>query len=239
MPKVDAPGQSGLNQAPLSSSEKTKLTRYYNRGLQDIRSLDTRVLLNAIRKYQDEVMTAAKVAKANYEAEFDGQQPQSGSFGVSRIRAGYFGYDSWDNCPDAVSGDTTTWLDNATPDNLSGSGGVTNPLTVGEPVTHIIVGFGSNEQSPKAESIKLRLNDQPRTAIQTGYEFRNTDTRIKLLETPVLLREDDDIFAEFYSDADGAESLYPVGLSFIQAKDQRELLPAGMAGSDSDNIVVE
>jgi len=239
MPKVDAPGQSGLNQAPLNEDEQNKLTRYYNRGLQDVRSLDTRVLLNAIRKYQDEVMTAAKVAKANYEAEFDGQQPQSGSFGVSRIRAGFFGYDSWDNCPDAVSGETTTWLDNATPDNLGGAGGVNNPLTVGEPVVHLIVGVASNEQSPKAESVKFRLNDQPRTAIQTGYEFRNTDTRIKLLETPILLREDDDLYAEYYADADGAESLYPVGLTFIQAKDQRELDPAQMAGTDSDNIVVE
>jgi len=239
MPKVDAPGQSGLNQANLSSDEQKKLTRYYNRGLQDVRSLDTRVVLNAIRKYQDEVMTTARVAKANYEAEFDGQQPQSGAFGVSRIRSGYFGYDSWDNCPDATEGSTTIWLDNAVPDNLSGSGGNTNPLTVGEPATHLIVGIGSNEQSPKAESVKFRLNDQPRTAIQTGYEFRNTDTRIKLLETPILLREDDDVFAEFYGDADGAESLYPVGLTFIQAKDQRELDPANMAGTDSDNIVVE
>lgn len=153
MPKVDTPGDTGLNQSPLSSEEQSKLTRYYNRGLQDVRALDTRVLLNAIRKYQDEVMTAAKVAKANYEAEFDGQQPQSGSFGVSRIRPGYFGYDSWDNCPDATEGSTTIWLDNSVPDNLNGAGGNTNPLTVGEPATHLIVGVASNEQSPKAEAI--------------------------------------------------------------------------------------
>ena len=239
MPKVDAPGQSGLNQAQLNDDERNKLTRYYNRGLQDVRSLDTRVLLNAIRKYQDEVMTTARVAKANYEAEFDGQQPQSGAFGVSRIRSGYFGYDSWDNCPDGTEGSLTTWLDNSVPDNLGGSGGVNGPLTVGEPVVHLIVGFATNEESPKAEAIKLRLNDQPRTAISVGEQFRKTDLRYAPLSTPILLKDDDDVFAEFYSDADGSESLYPIGLTFIQAKDYRELDPANMAGTDDDNIVVE
>jgi len=239
MPKVDAPGKTGLSQSPLSEDEMKSLDLYYSRGLQDLRTLDTRVTLNAIRKYRDEVKTAAQVAKANFEQEFDGQQPKSGSFGVSRIRSGYFGYDSWDDCPDATAGETTTWLDNATPTNLNGAGGVANPLTVGEPAVHIIVGFGSYEQSPKAEAIKLRLNDQPRTATPVGYEFRNTDVRAKLLQTPVLVREDDDIFAEYYADADGSESLYPIGLTFIQAKDQREADPEQMAGSDTSNIVVE
>jgi hypothetical protein len=239
MPKVDTPGNTGLSANTLSQAESDALSLFFNRGLRDYRTEGNGRLRQFLQQYRGEIDQAAEVAKATFDKEFDGHQPQSGSFGVSRIRPGYFGYDSWDNCPDATEGSVTTWLDNSTPDNLSGSGGVDSPLTVGEPVVHLIVGFATHAESPKAEAIKLRLNDQPRTSIQVGEEFRKTDLRYAPLSTPILLKDDDDVYAEFYADADGAESLYPVGLTFIEAKDYRELDPSNMAGTDDDNIVVE
>lgn len=239
MPKVDSPGRTGLSQSPLSDSESSQLSLYFERGAEDVRELDTEVLLQKIQEYQNEITQAASVAKSEFSKEFDGFQPQSGSFGISPIRSGYFGYDSWDNCPDATAGEVTTWLDNSTPDNLSGTGGVNNPLTVGEPVVHLILGFASYAQSPKAEAIKLRLNDQPRTAVEVERAFRNTDLRHQFLDTPILLKDDDDVYGEFYATEDGSEALRPVGVTFIEAKDARELDPAEMAGADSSNIVVE
>jgi len=239
MPKVDSPGRAGLSQSPLSDSESSQLSLYFERGLEDVRELDTEVLLQKIQEYQNEIQQAASVAKATFNKEFDGSQPKSGSFGVSPIRSGYFGYDSWDDCPDATDGEVTTWLDNSVPTNLGGTGGVNNPLTVGEPVVHLILGFASYAQSPKAESIRLRLNDQPRTAIEVERAFRNTDLRHQFLDTPILLKDDDDVFAEFYATGDGSEALRPVGVTFIEAKDYRELDPANMAGTNADNIVVE
>lgn len=239
MPKVDTPGDTGLSMAELSQAESQQLSLFFNRGLRDYRTEGNGRLRQFIEQYRGEIEQAAQVAKATFNQEFDGHQPQSGSFGVSHLRAGYFGYDSWDNCPNATEGSVTTWLDNSVPDNLGGTGGQSNPLTVGEPVVHLIVGFATYEESPKAESIKLRLNDQPRTSISVGEQFRKTDLRYAPLSTPILLKDDDDVYAEFYADADGSEALYPVGVTFIQAKDYRELDPANMAGTDDDNIVVE
>lgn len=239
MPKVDSPGQTGVSESPLGSGEASKLDLFFERGLEDVRELDTEVVLHKIQEYRDEITQAARVAKSEFKKDFDGFQPQSGAYGVSPIRAGYFGYDSWDNCPDAVEGDVTTWIDNATPDNLNGSGGVNGPLTVGEPVVHLLLGVGSYAQSPKAEAVRLRLNDQPRTAIETERNFRNTDLRMQFLDTPVMLKNDDDVYAEFYSSASGDEALYPIGITFIEAKDYREIDPAEMAGVDNSNIVVE
>jgi hypothetical protein len=240
MPKVDNPGQSGLSQADLSQSERNALQKYLDRGALDVRSLGTRVTNDLLRQYQGEISTAAQVAKAEFEKQFDGEAPQSGSFGVSRIRSGYFGYDSWDNCPDSTSGDVTTWIDNSTPDNLSGSGGVNNPAIVGDAAVHLVTAIGTHEQSPKAEAIRMRLNDQPRTSIEVEWNFRETDSRYKPLTTPFLLKKDDSIFAEFYGSADGSESLYFDGVTFIEEKDYRELDPANMTGSSLEgNIVVE
>lgn len=239
MPKVDTPSQTGLQMADLSNEEQTALERAFERGLEDVRSEENEVLNDKLREYRAEVMQTAKVAKATFSKHFDGQSPESGSFGIDRIHSGYFGYDSWANCPDATAGEVTTWLDNATPDNLGGPGGVDNPLTVGEPVVHLIAGVGSYAQNPKATRLRFRLNDQPRAAISTEMEFFNTDLRAKFFDTPILLKDDDDLFAQFYGDETGNEALYPIGVTFIEAKDYRELDPSNMAGANSDNIVVE
>jgi len=239
MPKVDSPGRSGIETSPLSDEEAAKLKAYLQRGHQDLAREGNARLAQYVQNYREIVRYVAEVAKAEFEVSFDGHQPQSGAFGVSRIRSGYLGYDSWDNCPDATQGSVTTWLDNSTPDNLSGSGGQSNPLTVGEPVVHLVTGIGSFEQNPKAEAVKFRLNDQPRTAVDLDTYFRKTDLRVAPLTTPIVLKEDDNVFAELYGGADGSESLYLDGISYIQAKDYRELDPANMAGTGSDNIVVE
>ena len=254
MAKVNSPSESGLAEAPLGENEQEMLALFYERGLEDVRALDTETTLYKFREYEAEIEKAAKVAKAQFAQGFDGSQPQSGSFGVSRIRPGYFGYDSWINCPDATQGTSVDWIDANTPDNLnSGTGGVNDPASVGEDAVHILLGIGSHEGStqvnftgsqversePKTEAVKFRFNDQPRTAIETWDAFRNTDIQQRWLDTPTILTEDDDIYAEFVGGEAGSESLYLIGLSFVQAKPMREIVPANMAGTDSDNIITE
>lgn len=240
MPKVETPARTGLKQNQLSQPEKDSLNLYLDRGAVDVRELDTRVIRDMLNRYQDELFQTARVAKAEFDKEFDGEHPESGKFGISRIRAGYFGYDSWDNGPDAEEGTAVTWIDNSVPDNLSGSGGQSNPATVGEPVAHLITAIGSHSQSPKTEAVRLRLNDQPRTVIPTEYAFRETDLRYKPLTTPILLKKDDDVYAEFVGSAAGDESLYFDGVTFIESKDYRELVPADMAGASLEgNIITE
>lgn len=239
MPKVDSPARNGVERAELSEEEKDKLNLAVSRGLEDTRSLDTQTVVQKLLDYTEEIREAAEIAKAQFDQQFDGLAPTSGSFGLDHIHSGYFGYDSWDNIPDLTAGDTQVWLDNSVPDNVSGSGGVDNPLSVGENAVHLVCGIGTYAQSPKVTRLNWRLNDQPRPSITTEQNFRNTDLRVKWLDTPVVLKEDDDVYAQVYADKDGSDAPYMIGLSFVEAKEMRTLDPAQMAGTDSNNIVVE
>jgi len=239
MPKVDSPSRNGVERAELSEDEADKLNLALSRGFEDTRSLDTQVIVQKLLDYSAEIQEAAEIAKAQFDQTFDGQAPTSGNFGIDQIHAGYFGYDSWDNLPDVTAGAVQTWLDNSVPDNLGGTGGIDGPLTVGDPAVHVICGIGTYAQSPKVSRVRWRLNDQPRPSISTEQNFRNTDLRIKWLDTAIVLKADDDVFAELLADQDGSEAPYLVGFSFVRSKDMRELDPAEMAGSDSSNIVRE
>lgn len=239
MPKVDSPARNGVERAELSSDEKDKLNLAVARGFEDTRSLDTQVLVQKLLDYNEEIWEAAEIAKAQFDQTFDGSAPTSGNFGIDHIHSGYFGWDSWDNLPELSAGEEQVWLDNAEPDNLDGEGGVDNPLTVGEPAVHLICGIGTRAESPKVTRVNWRLNDQPRPSVTTEDAFRNTDLRIKWLDTPVALKESDDVYAKVYADQDGDDAIYPVGFTFIQSKDMRTLAPSSMAGTDNSNIVVE
>ena len=239
MPKVDSPSRNGVERATLSQDEKDKLNLAVSRGFEDTRSLDTQVIVQKLLDYSEEIREAAEIAKAQFDQTFDGQSPTSGNFGVDHIHAGYFGYDSWDNLPDVSAGQVQAWLDNSVPDNLDGVGGIEGPATVGEPAVHIICGVGTRAESPKITRLNWRLNDQPRPSVTTEDSFRNTDLRIKWLDTPIVIKKDDDIFAQVYADQSGAEAPYLVGFSFVRSKDMRTLDPAEMAGTESSDIVRE
>lgn len=239
MPKVDSPARNGVERAELSGDEKQKLNLAVSRGFEDTRALDTQTIVQKLLDYKEEVREAAEIAKAQFDQTFDGTAPTSGNFGIDHIHSGYFGYDSWDNLPALVEGETQTWLDNAVPDNLAGAGGVDNPATVGDPAVHLICGIGTYAESPKISRLNWRLNDQPRPSVTTEQNFRNTDLRVKWLDTPVVLKADDDIFAQVYADQDGVDAPYLVGFSFVRSKDMRALDPEQMAGSDKSNIIRE
>lgn len=239
MPKVDSPSRNGVERAQLSQEEKEKLNLAVQRGFEDTRALDTQTIVQKLLDYTEEVREAAEIAKAQFDQTFDGQSPTSGNFGIDHIHSGYFGYDSWDNIPDLTAGDTQVWLDNSVPDNLTGAGGATNPATVGDPAVHLICGIGSYAESPKISRMNWRLNDQPRPSVTTEQNFRNTDLRVKWLDTPIVLKADDDVFAELYADQSGSDAPYLVGFSFVRSKDMRTLDPEQMAGADPSNIVRE
>lgn len=239
MPKVDSPARNGIERAELSEEEKSKLNLAVSRGLEDTRALDTQTVVQKLLDYTEEIREAAEIAKAQYDQSFDGLAPTSGSFGLDTIHSGYFGYDSWDNLPELTAGETQVWLDNSVPDNLDGVGGVEGPASVGEKAVHLVCGVGSYAESPKISRMNWRLNDQPRPSITTEQFFRNTDLRVKWLDTPIVLKEDDDVYAEVYADQGGMDAPYLVGLSFLKSKPMRILDPVQMAGTDSNNIVSE
>lgn len=244
MPKIETSGDIGAKMEELSNREEQRLRQSFERSLEDVRSDATEVIRRKMFEYFDEVQVAAQVARAELSGSFDGQSPNSGNFGLDTINPGYLGYDDWDDMPTVTGGQEFDWLDDDTPTNLnSGSSGFANPLRVGDSAVHIILGFGSYANNPVTTRIKEEKNDNPNPAVTTEDVFRNTDLRIKWLDTPTILQPDDTYAVRGFAGAEVGETyeeaLYPVGLTFLEAQAYRILDPADMAGTDSSNIVVE
>jgi len=244
MPKANSASDIGAKKNPLSEDEDDLLQMSFDRSLEDTRSEDTEVLREKFQEYYDEIEIVAQIAKAELSGSFDGQSPESGNFGLDTIHPGYFGYNDWDNVPDVTGGSAFDWIDDGTPDNLnSGSTGFGAPVTIGEPAVHVILGFGSYAPDPVTNRIKEEKNDNPLPAVTTEDSFRNTDLRIKWKDSPTVLQPDDTYSVRgFAGGEDGetyAEALYPIGLTFLEAKKYRVLDPADMAGSSDSDVVVE
>jgi hypothetical protein len=235
MVQVSTPGQSGYDRDTLSSEEQQSLQTTLDRAFEDIRTDEHNPVQNLLMQYNDEIEFAAEVAKAQFDQRFDGLNPGSGFFGIDTIHSGYFGYYDWDNTPDASSvGEVVDWIDDSAPDEFSGSGGRNNPIRVGENAVHLITGLGSYSQSPVATRHQFFKNDNPRTSFSSDVEFRNTDLRIKPFDAPVVLAEDDDLYARYLAGATGSEQLYLFGVSYIPEKQLRTIDPVDMPG---ENIV--
>lgn len=234
---ITSPGESDLDATNLNGDEVDRLQLALERGLHDIRTEGTSIFQRKLMEYEEEIMEAASVAKEKFGKSFGGQAPSSTQFGIDRIHSGYFGYDSWSNCPDASAGSTQVWLDNSVPDNLSGSGGSANPLVIGEPVVHLVLGVGSYAENPKTGRVQFEFNETPKPCISTEVEFFNSDIPEKYLDSPFLLDKDDQVFSEYYSPENGTEELYLQGITFIEQKDYRILDPSDMAGTNDEDIV--
>lgn len=242
MAQVDTPSQIATDREPLSEDEKSILDMTFERGFEDTHVEDTEVVREKIQEYQEEIAQAAEIARAQFDQPFGGMNPKEGNFAMKRIHSGYFGYDSWENAPSVSAGENNAWIDDGSPDNLNGSSGISNPLKVGEDAVHIILGFGTYHASPKASSIKMRINDSPRSSVNVKWEFTRTDTQIKWLDRPIILPENALIAAEIYADNGGDEFLYPVGASFVKYRASQLADPAEMTDDTSDtgdNIVAQ
>lgn len=243
MPKAESAADVGAKRDTLSEGEGDELRRSLRRSLEDSRSVDTSVIQERIDDYWQEVKIAAEVAKHELNGSFDGQTPNSGNFGIDTVHPGYFGYDDWDDMPSLSGQSVNDWIDSGTPTNLGGSSGFANPLAVGEPAVHVILGFGSYSADPVVSRIKEEKNDSPMAAVTTEDAFRNTDLRLKWLDTPRVLQPDDDYAARVYAGGESGstyqDAVYPFGITFLEAKAYRTLDPANMAGTDTSNIVVE
>jgi len=228
---IDTGEDTGFERASLTDAEENLLTTFYNRGLQDVRSDRPGVLARMVREYSDAIQVAAEGARAQFNKRFDGQQPASGRYGVSPIHAGYFGYNTWGSFTGPAGETVVDWLDNSAPDNLSGNGGQEGPLSVGESAFHIILGVGDYQDDSSITRVRWRLNDQPRAAINTELQFKNSDLNTAWLDSPVVIGEDDDVYAQvLLEEAEAAASPYLIGLSFLEHKEARRINPADMVG---------
>ncbi len=241
MPQVDSPNEIDTERESLSSSEEQLLQVSLERGLEDIGAERSDAVLQKLREYDDEIMRAAEIARAQFDQKFGGLNPKQNRFSVSRIASGYFGYDSWENAPSLSGGSVNDWLDSDTPDNLSsGASGFSGPAKVGDEAVHVILGIGSYHPSPKVATVDMEVNESPRTSIQTKWELTRTDAQIKWLDRAIILPENSLFAARLYADTGGEDFPYLAGLTFTESRASQIADPENMTddtSSTSDNIV--
>ena len=222
----------------LSGNEKQRLQGVYERLLEDTRTQGSNVFVQKLMEYQNEIEFGASVAKAQFQQNLGGGSTTTGQFAVSHIDPGFFGWDQWDNAPDAAADTTNTWLDSSNPDNLAGTGG--EPLIIGEDAVHVVVGIGTYEQSPKENKYKFEVNREPKTVVRVEDAWRETDLQVKWLDSAYVFNEDTEVFAERYSPIAGASSPRLIGVSFVEGKAARRINPDNYTGTQTaNNIVVE
>jgi len=227
-----------VDTAVLTDGEEKALRKAFSRSLEDTRSLDTETVVEKFREYMTEVEFAASVAKAQMDQQIGGQITTPNKVAITQVEPEYFGYQDWDNIPDATADTVTTWLDSSTPDELGGTGG--EPVKVGDEAVHLVLGMGTYSSDEKARSFSFNVDRSLKTAVKAEAAFRNTDLMIQWLDQPFLLYEDREIFGEFYSPFAGSTAFYPVGISFIDGKKARNIEPGTFYGTSvSGNVLVE
>lgn len=248
MVNVDIPDDVPTDREELSPEESGHLDTFFNRGLEDTRDEDTETVVEKLREYRGEIVTAAQIARAQFDQGFGGMNPDSGQFAIRRPQAGYFGFDSWEGLSHVTgltAGAVVDWIDDSNPANLSGTDPTDSfgsPIKVGDEAVHVITGIGTYAPSPKISSVEWEINEEPRSIIQTKWEWTKTDLAIKWLDRAVILPENALFEAKIYPDLAGDDAPYLVGVSFIEHRASQIQDPANMtddSSSTSDNIVAQ
>lgn len=243
MASVDTPNEIAPDREELDQNERDRLQLSFERGLEDTRALDTETVREKYEEYNAEIIQAAQIARAQFDQKFGGLNPAEGRFALSRITSGYFGYDSWENVGSLNSGELNDWIDDDTPDQLSsGNSGLAHPLKIGEEAVHVILGVGTYHDSPKTASIKYEINEGPRPALRTKYEWTETDIQVKWLDRAIILPENSLFAAQLYADNGGNDFPFLVGATFLEHRASQIADPADMTDdtqSTQDNIVAQ
>lgn len=246
MANVDIPDEVATARDQLSGKERTLLDNFFERGAEDTRSRDTETVVEKLLEYRDEIETAAEIAKNQFSQPLGGMNPDSGEFAVRRPQAGFFGFDSWEGqLTSLTAGAVVDWIDDFNADNLGGTDpgdSFGSPLKVGDEAVHVITGVGTYSSSPKINSVEWEVNEEPRSIVQTKYEWTLTDVGIKWLDRALILPENALFEAKVFPDVAGDDAPFLTGVSYIKHRASQIQDPANMTDdttSTSDNIVAQ
>lgn len=239
MANVDLPDEVATDRESLSGPESDLLDVTFDKGLEDTRSEDTNTVVEKLREYREEFMVGAEIARAQFDQKFGGLNPGSGRYALSRIRAGYFGFDSWEgttNLTGMTAGGPVNWINDGHGTHLDGTDtSFGNPLRVGEDAVHVVCGIGEYSPSPKISAYKYEINEEPRTSIQSKWETTKTDIGIKWLDRAIILPEDSLFEMRAFPDVGGDAAPYLVGGSYIESRASQVFDPEEMSLDTSGN----
>jgi len=172
-----------------------------------------REIVNIYERHMGEILLGAMVGKEQFNAEFDGEQPGAGKFGMVTTRAAYFGIgDDWDAVGVITGGAPQPWIHSGTA--LLG-GTADRPIMIGDNALHIIIAIGTLHPSPKIETIFFQIDGKPKPILNTWYQFIKADLRIKELDTAFIWRKGVTVLSRTFQKETAADIPFLMGASFL------------------------
>ena len=168
-------------------------------------------------RHKGEILFGCMIAKAQFDADFDGESPDSGKFGMTVTRACYLGVgNDWEDASPFSTGSPQNWIHSGT-SLLGGTAG--NDIKIGKNQVTVVVGVGSYHPSPKIESFAFWVDGNPKPTVTVGYLWKVSDLHVKELDKAIILYEDRTFLAKVFISAALGTSVedypYLLGVSFL------------------------
>lgn len=233
-----------MKSSGLTADEQTLFERSFNR--QFIDHQDEVELVTLYEKNKATIRAFCEIMKYQFNRKFGGQQAGSDEFGMTELLPHYLGYANWEVSSVTAAGAAgasttlTKWLDDHTPRHANtGTGGLENPFQVGRPIGHLIFGYRSYHEIPKAIALVARKNQKPINTWWMENRLRGSQRRIYEADMAIQLVPQDYFAAELVGDEDGGVD-YPalIGVSFIKGQWLKEYDQKKFIGTSTEYPIV-
>jgi len=234
--------------APLDQDEIAVFQRIFQRTF-IFQNLD-RAWNEILTRHQDEINTAASIAKAQFGLRFGGLTPRASEFGITLIRAPFFGLRTWELDAGAYAATATTLADGLVPatgtnDWLSKAlltgvvGDATTPEVVGRYAVHAIVAIADFAQSPVIESFEETVNGNPQPILLVEHQWRNSQLKYTEFDQTSIYKLNTTFYWQYNADEPAkSDSPYFFGVSFLPFTQIKYLSPNLFNGQASVESVV-
>ena len=182
----------GLTVEELTDVELSAFGMAFDR--QFVLQFPQREIVNMYRRHQKEILLGAMVAKAQMDANIEGEMPSSGRVGGPiPIRACFVGVgDDWEDAAPFSTGAPDNWIHSGTT-LLGGTAG--NPIRIGDNAVFVVIGVGSLHPSPKIESIQFTIDGKTKPVIITGWSQKTSGLRVNEFDKAMIWKKGTTVLA--------------------------------------------
>jgi hypothetical protein len=201
---------------------------------------DFRNFVDIDYRHIGEYLLGAMVAKRQFGLEFDGTQPFPGRFGMSRIRAGYFGLsDDWTDQAISVASTEKVWITSATTE-LGGTS--TLPLKILESAVHVITAIGDyrwyiSGNPTEIECFNIEQDGRPKPILPFYLQANLSSWPIVELDEAMLLQNKTTLKINYTTNNVYWGVPFLWGVSFAPEAQLRVADPQSLDGATNDMVI--
>lgn len=187
-------------------------------------------------RHIDEIILGAMQMKEQTTKNYGGSRPPPGTFGMIPIRAGFFGYDDWDELGSITGGATANWIHSGTT-ILGGTAG--NAVRIGANASHVIIGISDDHPTPSLEMVRFVVDGDTKPIILTGFATLSgrADLALTELDKAFLWKKGNTVLGIIFQRPTKVTIPRLWGASFITEDQLRTPDPADLDGTTPDVII--